>query len=131
MGLKLRIHPSASFACTRHPGRLLDGDDGENGETPTPLPSPADTTVVGRNISFSIDTLSATVGQQVTITFDNQDSGIPHNFHVLAGSQGDFQTEIRPGPNTQSVTFTIDVAGTYRFQCNVHPGQMNGTLTVQ
>ena len=107
------------------------GDDAEEPEASTPAPPSAGSTVVGRNISFSTDTLSATVGEQVTITFDSQDANIPHNFHVLAESQGDFKTEVQPGPNIQSVTFTINAPGTYRFQCDVHPGQMNGTLEIQ
>ena len=131
MGLKLCIPRALPLLALVLLVACSNGDDAEEVETLTPLPASAGTTVVGRNISFSTDTLSATVGQPVTITFVNQDSVDLHNFHVLAGSQGDFKTEIRFGPDTQSLTFTINMAGAYRFQCDTHPDQMNGTLTVQ
>jgi len=70
-------------------------------------------------------------GQQVTITFDHQDVGIFHNFHVQAGAAGDFKTEIEQGPVKQTLTFTIDRPGSYTFICDVHPNQMTGTLVVR
>ena len=87
-------------------------------------------TVVGKGIAFDVDTLSVTAGQQVTITFDHKDAGVFHNFHVQAGAAGDFKTEIEQGPVTQILTFTIDQPGSYTFICDVHPGQMKGTLLV-
>ena len=38
---------------------------------------------------------------------------------------------ISAGPDSQAVTFTINQPGSYRFQCDVHPDEMFGTLTVQ
>lgn len=88
-------------------------------------------TVVGKSIAFDVDTLSVPAGQQVTITFDHQDAGVFHNLHVRAGAAGDFKTEIEQGPVKQTLTFIIDRPGSYTFICDVHPGQMKGTLVVR
>ncbi len=88
-------------------------------------------TVVGKDIAFDVDTLTVPAGQPVTITFDHQDAGTFHNFHVQAGAAGDFKTEIEEGPVTQTLTFTISQAGRYTFICDVHPNQMKGTLVVR
>ncbi len=88
-------------------------------------------TVVGKNIAFDIDMLTVAAGQEITVTFDHQDAGVFHNFHVQAGAGGDFKTEIEKGPIQQTLTFTINQPGRYTFICDVHPNQMKGTLAVQ
>ncbi len=88
-------------------------------------------TVVGKDIAFDVDTLTVPAGQQVTITFDHQDAGVFHNFHVQAGAAGDFKTEIEQGPVKQTLTFTLSQAGRYTFICDVHPNEMTGTLVVR
>ena len=88
-------------------------------------------TVIGEKIAFDLDTLTVPAGAEVTITFENLDDGIPHNFHVQAGAAGDFKTEIEDGPITQSLTFTIVQPGSYTFVCDVHPGRMKGQLVVR
>ncbi|MCH8051066.1 MAG: hypothetical protein IIC86_03500 [Chloroflexi bacterium] len=55
-------------------------------------------TLVGKKIAFDVDALTVPAGQEVTITFDNQDAAVPHNLHVQAGPEGDFKTEIVEGP---------------------------------
>ena len=50
---------------------------------------------------------------------------------MIVSSERNFSTVITSGPVTQTLTFTINEAGTYTFQCDVHPDVMNGTLTVQ
>ena len=74
--------------------------------------------------------LEITAGATVTVTFDNRDDGIPHNLHFLGEDAGDFATEIEEGPVTQTLEITFDEPGEIAFQCDVHPGQMNGTLTI-
>lgn len=72
------------------------------------------------DIAFDVDLIEVPVGEAVTVTFTNDDTDIPHNFHVEAGDV-DAKTDIAPGPDTQSLEFTIDEAGTYTFICDVHP----------
>ena len=99
--------------------------------TSTPPTRAEDATVVGRNIAFNITSLVANAGQPLIITFDNQDPLIPHNLHIFAGTEGDFATEIRDGPDIQTLTVTINQPGSYNFQCDVHPVEMSGILTAQ
>ena len=62
------------------------------------------------------------------MTFNNQDSGIPHSlsFNGVPGAANETCT----GPCTTTNTFTAPAAGTYGFFCNVHP-DMTGSLIVQ
>ena len=87
--------------------------------------------ISANNLKYSTDKLTATAGA-VTIVFDNQESGVPHNIHVFKGksSSGDSagQTDIESGPKKQTLKLDL-TAGTYYYQCDVHPN-MNGTLTV-
>jgi plastocyanin len=87
-------------------------------------------TLVGENIAFDTAELVARVGQQVTITFENRDSGVPHNLWI-DGPAGPIATEIEVGAITQTLTFTIDESGTYQFLCQVHPGAMAGQLVIE
>ena len=87
--------------------------------------------LVAQNITFDQDILTVPVGEEVTVTYEPLDSGVSHNLHVIVSSERNFSTVITSGPVTQTLTFTINEAGTYTFQCDVHPDVMNGTLTVQ
>jgi plastocyanin len=82
--------------------------------------------VNAQDIAFDLDRIDVTAGEAVTVTFNNNDTGIPHNFHIQAG-QVDAKTDIAPGPDTQTLEFTIDEAGSYTFICDVHP-DMTGEL---
>ena len=88
-------------------------------------------TVVGKDILFDTDVVTVPAGEEVTITFENQDDGVPHNFRVQAGAEGDFKTEIESGPISQTLTFTIGEPGSYTFLCDVHPDPMRGQLVVE
>jgi outer membrane protein assembly factor BamB/plastocyanin len=89
-------------------------------------------TVVGQNIAFDKTTLKAPAGK-VTVTFDNKDNGIPHNIHFFKGDNANGESvaasPIKPGPATDTLTMNLQ-PGTYFYQCDVHPLQMHGTLTV-
>lgn len=82
--------------------------------------------------SFSTDELSAPAGT-VTVTFDNQEAGVIHNWALYPSSEElDNQiaaTELTTGPATDSVTFTVE-QGEYYFRCDVHP-QMEGSFTAE
>ena len=87
--------------------------------------------------SFSFDKSSITVpsGARVTISFNNKDSGVPHNFSLYADSnmtQSIYIGQIINGPATATYTFTAPTTpGTYFFRCDVHPTQMTGTFIVK
>lgn len=95
----------------------------------------ADLRVVGRDLRFDLENLSARAGRPFTIVFDNRDQGVPHNLAVYrSGPPASGQvaaTETRPGTVTQRLALPALDAGRYFFQCDVHPTTMTGTLTVE
>ena len=95
-------------------------------------------TVVGlsaQNIAFNVSTITVPAGANVTVNFDNEDSGVPHNFAVYtdsSASQNIFKGEIITGPATTAYNFTAPAdPGTYFFRCDVHPEQMTGDFVVE
>jgi plastocyanin len=88
------------------------------------------TIVSGSEFMFSPSTLTAKVGEQVTVTFKNIGS-YPHNFMIKDLNVA--SKTIQPG-GSDTVTFTPTKAGTYTYYCAVdsHDSKgMKGTLTVQ
>lgn len=82
---------------------------------------------------FSVSKLEAPAGAEITVTFQNKDvsSGEPHNWHLLTGTDmDDYFTPVTPGPDTNSVTFTISTPGEYEFQCDTHLTAMQGVLVI-
>jgi len=105
--------------------------DSDSGQVPSDGVPVTSATLVGKNIAFDVEGLTVPAGQEVTLTFDNQDVDVPHNLHVQAGPEGDFKTEIVNGPVLQTLMFEITEPGNYTFVCDVHPIQMVGTLIVE
>ena len=91
--------------------------------------------LVAKNISFNLKTITVPAGASVTLNFDNQDSGVGHNFALYRDSsaqQSIFIGQIVKGPATIAYNFTApDQPGSYFFRCDPHPPQMNGTFIVQ
>ncbi len=92
-----------------------------------------DSDAAGTNAKFSITKMTTAVNQPVTVNVSNKGKAI-HNFHVLnvqdaAGK--DIKDDLIPAGGSNTLTFTIAKAGTYNFQCDVHPTTMKGTITVQ
>jgi len=71
----------------------------------------------------------------VTITFINNDSGVPHNIAFCTSSSA--ATVIYKGENilgVSNITYTFDAPttpGTYFFRCDIHPSTMTGEFIVQ
>lgn len=104
------------------PGAAVVGSSGAPGEL----------TIVARNILFDPPALSVPAGIPLTITFDNQEAGIPHNLRLLGDAQFSttlVESEIVAGPATLQLAVPGLVPGRYRFGCSVHP-HMGVDLTV-
>lgn len=81
---------------------------------------------------FSQTSYTIAAGQQATIDVENQGSN-QHNMHVLGVTNpdgSDIKTDLLSPGQKASLTFTITQPGTYKFQCDVHPTEMTGTITV-
>lgn len=89
-------------------------------------------TLAGINNTFDNEELAAPAGT-ITIEFDNQDGGVPHNLHVFKGDGADGEsvgeTELEVGPVTQTLTMDLE-PGDYFYVCDAHPNTMSGTLAV-
>jgi plastocyanin len=82
---------------------------------------------------FSRVTLNVPVGQPVTLTLQNKGLNI-HNWHVLAvrdPNGNDIATQLTQPGQQSTVSFVITTAGVYKYQCDVHPTEMTGQLTVK
>ena len=90
--------------------------------------------VTAQGTAFDKKTIKVNAGQPFTIILHNKDS-MPHNLHIFTKKGGDSiavtdpQT-VEPG-TTGTLNATIAQAGDYYFQCDFHPTQMTGTLTVK
>ena len=79
---------------------------------------------VGPGFTISMDKTTVPAGTY-TLVVDDQSGA--HNFH-LTGAGVDVKTDVAEvGKKTFTVTLT---PGTYKFVCDPHSSQMNGTLTV-
>jgi len=93
-------------------------------------------TIVAKTIQWDLKQLLFKANATVTVTVDNQDAGIPHDFGVYSNAARTPDKEIdKPatdvtGPAKKDYTIKPLKAGTYYFQCDIHPS-MNGTITVK
>jgi plastocyanin len=88
--------------------------------------------VVAQNTQFNTKEIDLKANLPVSLTLDNRDPGVPHNLEILTSAGGStIEKGVDPfsGPAKQTWTFTAPAAGTYYFQCIVHPS-MNGKVVV-
>ena len=137
------------------PTRPLTGEDeviGPCGQRGVPAPSPAASPMPAAGetpaggtaaeikmvpvLLFDKTELTIAADTDVTITADNAEDAIPHNFAVYtsrdaaeSGEDALATTEICNGPCIETATVNLS-AGEYFFRCDVHPIQMIGALVV-
>lgn len=116
---------AASVAC--------GGDDDDDTASAQETPS-SSLVLVAEDIQFDSDTLTVNAGQEVTLTFENRDAGVMHNFSVYEDSSAStslFMGDLITGDDTATYSFEAPEPGTYFFRCDVHPDQMTGTFVVE
>jgi plastocyanin len=90
--------------------------------------------LTAENTQFDKDRLQAPAGSEVSLTLDNKDS-IEHTFSLYPSEGSEdplFPGEAFDGPAFLAYQFTAPEApGTYRFQCDIHPGAMKGEFIVE
>lgn len=81
------------------------------------------------NIAFEQAEVSAPAGAPFTISFDNKEA-VPHNVEIKDASGASvFKGDIVTGPIVKEYSVPALAAGTYAFNCSVHPN-MVGSLKV-
>ena len=88
--------------------------------------------ITAENLSFDRDTLSFPADTASTLTFQNNDAGVPHNVAIYpdaSSSKALFTGDLVTGVDTATYDIPALPAGSYYFHCDVHP-DMHGTVTV-
>jgi plastocyanin len=110
-----------------------------NGETPSP--TPPDGGVVSISLEdnkFDPQELTVAIADTVSFAITNDGKAI-HNMRI-AGPDGDYETDddavsnpdVMRGGSAGTLEWTAaDQPGEINFQCDFHPDQMKGTITVQ
>jgi plastocyanin len=90
----------------------------------------ADVTIKASSSQFTTPQVTGPAGKPFSLAFDNEDAGTLHNVHIKKPDGSDaFKGEFVTGVATKIYQVPALPAGSYPFQCDVHPS-MTGTLTV-
>jgi plastocyanin len=118
-------------ACSSNNNKS-SGNTSSNAAAPAGTPSLSFNEVMTDN-KYSVTTMTSKAGQQVTVNLKNNGQAI-HNYHITdvkddAGKDIK-DTQVEAG-KSDVLTFTVSKPGTYHFQCDFHPADMKGTITLQ
>jgi plastocyanin len=88
-----------------------------------------------QNIAASLSTITVPAGATVNLNLMNMDNGIAHNFSVYTDKSTATSIFVGYqiiGPASTIYTFIApSTPGTYYWQCDYHPAQLNGAFVVQ
>lgn len=90
-------------------------------------------TVRAKNVAFDTQAITVPADQPAQIRVENEDAGIFHNIAVYRDAQASdlvARGTLFDGPRTRDYRFAAFPAGTYYFQCDLHPA-MSGTLIAE
>ena len=88
--------------------------------------------VKAEGIAFKSDTITMKANEDVEIRFDNNDRDVQHNITSIGQdpTKPIFRGQLVSGVATATYKFHSPPPGEYKFQCDVHPTQMKGTVKV-
>lgn len=90
--------------------------------------------LAANKFAFDKKTITVPAGANVTINFNNEDTGIAHNFALYdtqAAKRTLFQGGVIAGPKKIVYSFEAPTdRGNYFFRCDVHPTTMTGQFVV-
>jgi len=95
-------------------------------------PSGPSLKIAAKSVKFDKTCLAGPANQELTLTLDNRDAGVPHNLAVFrdAGmSERLFTGETFSGEKQQDYKIPPLAPGDYHFHCDVHPN-MEGMFKV-
>jgi plastocyanin len=102
-------------------------------EAPAASLTPNQTVIASTVLGFAETTMTVPAGVELTIDFQNPDTGVQHNWSLYDPADGAelFKGEIIVGPGNTTYTVPALEAGAYDYVCDIHPQTMTGTLTAQ
>lgn len=84
------------------------------------------------DLAFDANVIQAPAGEAFTVSFTNNEA-VPHNFSVYVAEGG--EEIVKGNVIDEGQTDEVDVPalepGTYFFVCDVHAGEMKGTIVVE
>jgi plastocyanin len=102
--------------------------------TPAVQGTPTDSLELdAKDLKYNVDEITLKPNTQATITLNNEDDGVLHNFSIYTSTDASttvFKGDLTTGPDTATYTIPPLKPGTYYFRCDVHPDTMHGTLVV-
>jgi plastocyanin len=88
--------------------------------------APVATDKVDLPVSYKFAPAAITVKAGTTVTWTNDD----HFTHSVQFVDGGLPTDPHVMEPGQTATFTFTTAGTFNYQCHLHPQNMKGVVTV-
>lgn len=92
-------------------------------------------TLVARDMTYYIEgqeepnpSLRFRAGEQVRLTFRNEDDGMEHDFAIPGWNVG---TKLIDGKGQDVVSFRVPAKGTGSYACTPHTEMMNGQVIVE
>ena len=87
--------------------------------------------IAADDLEFDQETLTFPPASEVSLVFENHEA-LPHNVSIYdeEGGEAIFTGEILNTEGEITYEFTTPEAGTYHFQCDVHPAEMQGDVII-